>query len=168
MPLALVVPLHVLLMEIAQRPNGGVEVLLSDAECEGGSPNQYEPEMCKEFTDRLAPWVHYVPIQNIYPDLYDALVFFRGNLAGRGAHEELVAKIAREGMEWSLTFWRKEAVVAFCLSYCLEYARVMSEDRNSLMSNWKMVDDYVKVGSFQPDSSSDDIVLPESFMGLTI
>ena len=26
-------------------------------------------------------------------------MFFRGDLAGRGAHEELVAKIAREGME---------------------------------------------------------------------
>jgi hypothetical protein len=32
---------------------------------------------------------------------------------GREAHEELVAKIAREGMEWSLTFWRKEDAVAF-------------------------------------------------------
>ncbi|OAX42026.1 hypothetical protein K503DRAFT_854285 [Rhizopogon vinicolor AM-OR11-026] len=51
------------------------------------------------FTDGLAPWVQYVPIQNTYSDLYDALVFFRSDLAGRGAHEELVAKIARGGME---------------------------------------------------------------------
>jgi len=40
-------------------------------------------------------------------------LFFRDDLAGPGAHEELVAKIAREGMEWSLTFWRKEDAVAF-------------------------------------------------------
>ncbi|OJA10523.1 hypothetical protein AZE42_01725 [Rhizopogon vesiculosus] len=49
------------------------------------------------FTDGLALWVHCVHIQNTYSDLYDALVFFRGDLAGRRAHEELVAKIARDG-----------------------------------------------------------------------
>jgi hypothetical protein len=41
---------------------------------------------------------YYVPIQNVYSDLYDALVFFCGDLAGRRAHEELVVKIV-EGME---------------------------------------------------------------------
>ena len=65
-------------MEMAQRLNGSVEVLLSDAECEGGedgkrvrvgkvnkmrlnramlnivfagSPNQCDPEMCKELEE---------------------------------------------------------------------------------------------------------------------
>jgi len=38
----------------------------------------------------------------------------------------------------------------------------------SLISGWKMIEGYVQVGSFQPDSSSDDIVLPESFMDLII
>jgi len=119
------------------------------------------------FTDRLAPWVHYVPIQVNYSDLYDALVFFRGDLAGRGAHEKLAAKIAREGREWSLNFWREEDMVAYLFRYVrafywgmafvrgwtwtllisihiqsrlitvyfrlfLEYARVMSEDRDTL------------------------------------
>lgn len=65
------------------------------------------------FTDRLAPWVHYVPIQVDYSDLYDAIVFFRGDLAGRGAHEELAAKIALEGREWSLKFWREEDMIAY-------------------------------------------------------
>jgi len=65
------------------------------------------------FTERLAPWVHYVPIQSDYSDLYDTLVFFRGDLAGRGAHEELAAKIAKEGREWSLAFWREEDMVAY-------------------------------------------------------
>jgi hypothetical protein len=67
----------------------------------------------RRFTDRLAPWVHYVPIQIDYSDLYDALVFFRGDLAGRGAHEDLAARIAREGREWSLKFWRKEDMTAY-------------------------------------------------------
>jgi len=40
-------------------------------------------------------------------------VFFHGDLAGRGAHEELAAKIAKEGREWSLAFWREEDMVAY-------------------------------------------------------
>ena len=70
------------LMEIAQEPNGSVEVLLSGAECEGGeggkevrvekvkkmglnhgmldiafagSPNQCDPETCKEL-EELFDW----------------------------------------------------------------------------------------------------------------
>ncbi|OJA11479.1 hypothetical protein AZE42_12440 [Rhizopogon vesiculosus] len=138
-------------MEMAQWPNGSVEVLLSDVECEGGddgkrvgvgkvkkmrlnhgmldiafagvrtnvtlrrvygngwssqfmwlmtanaltSKSTIYPEW---FTNGLAPWVHDIPIQNTYSNLYDALVFFRSDLVGRGAYEELVAKIAREGM----------------------------------------------------------------------
>ncbi|OJA17130.1 hypothetical protein AZE42_02586 [Rhizopogon vesiculosus] len=81
----------------------------------------------------------YVPIQNAYSDLYDALVFFRGDLAVREAREELVANIAREGMEWSLTFWREDDMVAYLFSWCLEYGRVMSEDRNEL--NFELEDD---------------------------
>ncbi|KAJ8587552.1 hypothetical protein M405DRAFT_934650 [Rhizopogon salebrosus TDB-379] len=84
------------------------------------------------FTDRLAPWVHYVPIQIDYSDLYDALVFFRGDLAGRGAHEDLAARIAREGREWSLKFWREEDMTAYLFRLFLEYSRVMSEDRDEL------------------------------------
>ncbi|OJA14809.1 hypothetical protein AZE42_04185 [Rhizopogon vesiculosus] len=98
--------------------------------------NTFNPH---RFTDRLAPWVHYVPIQNDYSDLYDALVFFRGDLAGRGAHEELAAKIGREGREWSLTFWREEDMVAYLFRLFLEYARLMSEDRNEL--NFELEDD---------------------------
>ncbi|OAX31753.1 hypothetical protein K503DRAFT_750457 [Rhizopogon vinicolor AM-OR11-026] len=58
------------------------------------------------------PWVNYVPIQNAYSDLYNALVFFRSDLAVRGACGELVAKIVREGMEWTSTFCREEDMVA--------------------------------------------------------
>jgi hypothetical protein len=78
------------------------------------------------FTDRLAPWVHYVPIQIDYSDLYDALVFFRGDLAGRGAHEDLASRIAREGREWSLKFWREEDMIAYlfrCVLCAVFFAR---------------------------------------------
>ncbi|EGO19794.1 glycosyltransferase family 90 protein [Serpula lacrymans var. lacrymans S7.9] len=41
------------------------------------------------FTERIEPWVHYIPIQLDLSDLYDALVFFRGDPTGAGAHEDL-------------------------------------------------------------------------------
>ncbi|KAG5635493.1 hypothetical protein H0H81_011048 [Sphagnurus paluster] len=65
------------------------------------------------FLDRIEPWVHYVPVQVDYSDVYDALVFFRGGLYGEGAHQELARKIASDGRTWSRTFWRKEDVTAY-------------------------------------------------------
>ncbi|OJA20180.1 hypothetical protein AZE42_09463 [Rhizopogon vesiculosus] len=93
------------LMEMARRPKGGVEVLVSDTDGEGGreesEPNPHSSYISNPHRsiDRLAPWVYYVPIQNNYSDLYDAIVFFCGDLAGRGTHEELAAKITREARE---------------------------------------------------------------------
>ncbi|KAG2036385.1 glycosyl transferase family 90-domain-containing protein [Suillus americanus] len=84
------------------------------------------------FTHRLAPWVHYIPIQIDYSDLYDALLFFRGDPSGHGAHEDLAMKIAGRAREWSLEFWRKEDMVAYLYRLFLEYARIMDENRDSL------------------------------------
>ncbi|KAJ7840853.1 glycosyl transferase family 90-domain-containing protein, partial [Mycena olivaceomarginata] len=77
------------------------------------------------FTDRLAPWVHYVPIQNSYTDLLDALVFFR-------AHDEAGARIAAAGREWSRRYWRTDDLTAYMYRLFLEYARVMSTDRATM------------------------------------
>jgi len=65
------------------------------------------------FLDRVAPWVHYVPIQNDLSDLWDAFVFFRGDPAGNDGHDELAKKMAKAGREWSKTFWRKEDLTAY-------------------------------------------------------
>lgn len=65
------------------------------------------------FTDRVQPWVHYVPIQVDLSDLWDALTFFRGQPGGEGAHDDMACKIARDGREWSLSFWRREDMVAY-------------------------------------------------------
>ncbi|KAJ7474737.1 glycosyl transferase family 90-domain-containing protein [Mycena latifolia] len=81
------------------------------------------------FTDRIAPWVHYVPIQNSYADLLDALVFFRGDPSGANAHDDMARRIAGAGREWSRRYWRKEDLVAYMYRLFLEYARVMSADR---------------------------------------
>lgn len=63
--------------------------------------------------DRIAPWVHYVPIQLDLSDLHDALAFFRGDGNGDGAHEDLARNIAKAGRQWSKTFWRREDLVAY-------------------------------------------------------
>uniref|UniRef100_A0A8H7XUJ7 Glycosyl transferase CAP10 domain-containing protein n=1 Tax=Psilocybe cubensis TaxID=181762 RepID=A0A8H7XUJ7_PSICU len=85
------------------------------------------------FADRVAPWVHYVPIQIDLSDLHDALIFFRGDGNGDGAHEDLARKIAIAGRQWSKTYWRKEDLAAYFYRLCLEYIRLMSADRK-LMS----------------------------------
>ena len=36
------------------------------------------------FSDRVQPWVHYVPVKMDYTDLYDTLAFFRGGEGGEG------------------------------------------------------------------------------------
>ncbi|KAJ7143768.1 glycosyl transferase family 90-domain-containing protein [Mycena epipterygia] len=84
------------------------------------------------FTDRIAPWVHYIPIQNSYVDLLDALVFFRGDPAGAGAHDDMARRIAAAGREWSRRYWRKEDLTAYMYRLFLEYARVMSTDRERM------------------------------------
>lgn len=84
------------------------------------------------FHDRVEPWVHYVPVQLDLTDLYDALIFFRGDGNGEGAHEDLGQKIAVQGRAWSLQFWRKEDLVAYFFRLILEYARVQSLDRDSM------------------------------------
>ncbi|KAG6908851.1 hypothetical protein DXG01_003017 [Tephrocybe rancida] len=86
----------------------------------------------KRFLDRIEPWVHYVPVQVDYSDVYDALVFFRGGLYGEGGHEDLARTIASEGRAWSRSFWRKEDITAYVYRLVLEYARVMSSDRDAM------------------------------------
>jgi len=94
--------------------------------------------------------VHYIPIQVDLSDLYDSLIFFRGDAYGEGGHEELARKIALQGREWSKTYWRKEDILAyfyrcvqlldallrvglkFLFRLFLEYARLMSLDREEM------------------------------------
>ncbi|KAF8970401.1 glycosyl transferase family 90-domain-containing protein [Flammula alnicola] len=82
--------------------------------------------------DRIQPWVHYVPVQVDYSDLYDAYVFFRGGLYGEGNHDKMAQKIALAGREWSKGYWRKEDMTAYFFRLMLEYARIMSLDREAM------------------------------------
>ncbi|KAK8865940.1 hypothetical protein IAR55_001089 [Kwoniella newhampshirensis] len=74
------------------------------------------------YTDRIQPWVHYIPIKADLTDLYDALSFFRG-------HDAMAKEIAMAGKEWSRKYWRKEDMIAYQFRLFLEYARLMATDR---------------------------------------
>ncbi|EAU85480.2 Cap3p [Coprinopsis cinerea okayama7 len=82
------------------------------------------------FADRVEPWLHYVPIQVDYSDLLDTLYFFQGDPSGFGGHPALAKKIAEAGRQWSLTHWRKVDLTAYMFRLFLEYARVMSVERD--------------------------------------
>ncbi|KAL1749096.1 glycosyltransferase family 90 protein [Schizophyllum fasciatum] len=84
------------------------------------------------YTDRVQPWLHYVPVQMDYSDLYDSLIFFRGDEHGVGAHDDLAEKIAVQGRKWSKEYWRMEDLQAYFIRSLLEYARLMSEDREAM------------------------------------
>ncbi|TDL20413.1 hypothetical protein BD410DRAFT_772680 [Rickenella mellea] len=84
------------------------------------------------FTERVQPWMHYVPISIDYSDLYDAFVFFRGDINREGNHDELARKIAAAGRSWTEKFWRDEDISAYLFRLFLEYARVMSLDRDAM------------------------------------
>ncbi|KAJ7262915.1 glycosyl transferase family 90-domain-containing protein [Mycena rebaudengoi] len=84
------------------------------------------------FQDRIQPWVHYVPVQNDYSDVLDALIFFRGDPAGARAHDAMAQRIAEAGRAWSLSYWRKEDLTAYMFRLFLEYARVMSPEREKM------------------------------------
>ncbi|KAG5637556.1 hypothetical protein H0H81_004133 [Sphagnurus paluster] len=84
------------------------------------------------YMDRIAPWVHYVPVQVDMSDLHDALFFFRGDGNGDGAHEDLGRKIAVAGRQWSKSFWRREDMIAYFFRLMLEYARLMNLDRDAM------------------------------------
>lgn len=52
-------------------------------------------------------------------DLYDSLLFFRGDTNGDGAHDQLAFEIAQSGREWSKAFWRQEDLIAYFFRYLL-------------------------------------------------
>ena len=97
--------------------------------------------------------MHYVPVQNDLSDLFDSLVFFRGDPTGTNAHDDMARKIAYAGRAWSKKFWRKEDLTAYMFRSVLssfsflfssshkktrlflEYARVMSTERLSMFYN---------------------------------
>ncbi|KAG8887721.1 Glycosyltransferase Family 90 domain containing protein [Tulasnella sp. 332] len=82
-------------------------------------------------TDRMMPYYHYVPIQHDFSDLYNSVAFFTGTPSGRGAHDAMAKRIGSNAVEYVRKHWRREDMEAYVYRLLLEYARMMSPDRDA-------------------------------------
>jgi hypothetical protein len=76
--------------------------------------------------DRLVPWVHYVPFDNTYSDIYGVLDYFL-----RG-HDAAAQRIAEEGQAWGGKVLRRDDMMMYVWRLLLEYARVVDPGRDRL------------------------------------
>ncbi|KJZ77079.1 hypothetical protein HIM_03400 [Hirsutella minnesotensis 3608] len=80
--------------------------------------------------DRLIPWLHFVPLDNTFRDLYPVLDFFSD---GDGRPGDTAARfIAERGMEWADKVLRREDMRLYVWRLLLEWARVCDENRHVL------------------------------------
>jgi hypothetical protein len=79
--------------------------------------------------DRLVPWLHFVPLDNTFQELYSVLEFF-GDGDGPG---DLAARyIAEHGQEWAEQTLRTEDMALYVWRLLLEWARLCDENRDTL------------------------------------
>jgi hypothetical protein len=75
---------------------------------------------------RLMPWVHFVPFDNSYMDVYGIMDYFLNG------HDEEAERIALEGQTWSSAVLRQDDMLIYTWRLLLEYARVMDDNRDKL------------------------------------
>lgn len=91
--------------------------------------------------DWLTPWVHFIPMQIDYSDLYDISAFFIGSPDGRvKGHDAHAQQIAEQGRKFALEHWRWEDMQAYMYRLLLEYTRLMAEDRDA----WSFGSEYIQ------------------------
>jgi len=78
--------------------------------------------------DRLFPWVHFVPMDNTYIDIYGILDYFIG-YDGHGGHDAMAARMAEEGKEGAEKVLRREDMAVYTYRLLLEWARVCDDKR---------------------------------------
>lgn len=88
--------------------------------------------------DRLQPWLHFVPMDNILQDLYGILDYFTRDDKGDAA----ARMIAETGKTWGEMVLRREDMLLYVWRLLLEFARVCDENRDRL--GW--VDDLTGMG----------------------
>ncbi|SCV72268.1 BQ2448_4962 [Microbotryum intermedium] len=80
------------------------------------------------WTDWAIPWLHFIPMQVDYSDMWDILAFFRGGINGEGAHDDLGKQIAMAGKEWVKTCYRWADLEAYQFRLMLEYGRLYNDE----------------------------------------
>ncbi|CBY02380.1 hypothetical protein IAQ61_006964 [Plenodomus lingam] len=91
--------------------------------------------------DRLIPWLHFVPMDNMFVDVYGILEYFLGTKKSKvnenekttmKSRDNAAEKIALRGKEWAEKVLRKEDMQIYMLRLLLEYARLCDDNRDSL------------------------------------
>ncbi|KAI1425124.1 hypothetical protein F5Y12DRAFT_748934 [Xylaria sp. FL1777] len=93
------------------------------------------------FTERLMPWVHFIPIDTRYHGFHSTMSYFIG-LDGRGTlngRKQITpdrkgdAKwIAQQGRKWAEKAMRTEDMEVYLFRLLLEWGRVINDDRDSM------------------------------------
>ena len=83
--------------------------------------------------DRLIPWVHFVPLDISFIDLYGVMDYFLDS-SGHGdqGHDAEAERIAMDGKVWAEAVLRREDMRLYVWRLLLEYARVMDDERERL------------------------------------
>ncbi|KAF8517048.1 hypothetical protein BU17DRAFT_50230 [Hysterangium stoloniferum] len=105
--------------EFQQKLNWGVVVLKSTAFAEWN-------------TQWLIPYYHYIPVQSDYSDVYNIMAFFMGDPErGQGNNDALAEQISKHASDFVRTHWRWDDMQAYMYRLLLEYARLLSDDREA-------------------------------------
>lgn len=76
--------------------------------------------------DRLVPWVHFVPFDSSYQDIWAVMDYFLNG------HDQEGERIARASREWAARTLRREDMLLYVWRLLLEYARVTDPKRDRL------------------------------------
>lgn len=83
----------------------------------------------KEWHDgRLVPWVHYIPLSAEAEELGEIMRFLVEDEEGRAIGQS----IASQGRDWARKTLRKEDLEVAFVRVLMEYARIMSDDRDTM------------------------------------
>lgn len=78
--------------------------------------------------DRMIPWVHFVPFDSSFQDIYAIMEYFLNHQDGDADG----ARIAQESSEWAAKTLRRDDMLLYVWRLLLEYARVMDPKRDHL------------------------------------
>ncbi|OTA64156.1 glycosyltransferase family 90 protein [Hypoxylon sp. EC38] len=93
------------------------------------------------YTERLMPWVHFVPIDLRYHALHSTMAYFiglknRGPINGRPqlteGRQEDARWIAEQGRKWADKAIRREDMEVYLFRLLLEWGRVIDDNRDNL------------------------------------
>lgn len=82
---------------------------------------------------RLVPWIHFVPMDNTFIDIYGIMEYFVGNKrVGKQGHDHVAREIALGGKAWAEKVLRREDMQIYVFRLLLEYARICDDERDRL------------------------------------